>query len=820
MRVLPALALLLLAGCSRPAATPDPLLYRDARDLLRAERYREAEAKTEAALRRVPVSSTWYAKFRLLRAEILLARREAREANAALDFPPPAPAADLARFRLCQGYAAALLHDYTLARSRLEEAREMARPAGDETLLAEIELRTGYVAVGEGRHDEAAAQFAQVREVAIRRHDPYLLLNATGNLGYLLLKSFRYAAAIPQFEETLAAAQALGASESQARCLGNLGWCYYRLGNYDKALGCFQQADRRFEDSGNRYERQLWLGNIGGIFVSRGEYGGAADYYHRALDVARALGDRAHASTWLNNLALISIETGDLAAASRYNDEALLIKRDLNDTRALPYSVINAGRIALAKGDAAGASASFRSVLQKTGDDPSLLLDAHAGLAAVYARAGRDRAAEAEFRATISALERQRSGLVKSEYKLTWFASLIRFYRAYVSFLLARGDTRAALEVADSSRARLLADRLGLRQPLEHTSAARYRRIARDSLSTLLFYWLAPEGSCLWAISGDAIAVYPLPGEAEMARLVEAHRQPIEDLEDPLDSGDPAGLRLYALLIAPAESALRKTRRVILLPDGPLYSLNFETLPVSLPQPHYWIEDAAVSVTPSLRLLAPRQSSGKAGGRKSLLLIGNPAASGPEFPALPFAGEEMAAVESSLPAFRQVVRSGADAGPAAYAEARPGTFSLIHFVAHSAANREEPLQSAIILSSEGGNSRLLARDVMSIPIQAELVTVSSCRSAASTRYAGEGLVGLSWAFLQAGARNVIASLWDVNDGSSATLMSDLYRGIANGGAPSAALREAKLDMIHSGRVWRKPWYWAPFQLYTVGASVD
>jgi CHAT domain-containing protein len=60
----------------------------------------------------------------------------------------------------------------------------------------------------------------------------------------------------------------------------------------------------------------------------------------------------------------------------------------------------------------------------------------------------------------------------------------------------------------------------------------------------------------------------------------------------------------------------------------------------------------------------------------------------------------------------------------------------------------------------------------------------------------------------------------VNDGSSATLMSDLYRGIANGGAPSAALREAKLDMIHSGRVWRKPWYWAPFQLYTVGASVD
>jgi len=75
---------------------------------------------------------------------------------------------------------------------------------------------------------------------------------------------------------------------------------------------------------------------------------------------------------------------------------------------------------------------------------------------------------------------------------------------------------------------------------------------------------------------------------------------------------------------------------------------------------------------------------------------------------------------------------------------------------------------------------LLAREVMAVPLSAEMVTISACRSAGGKSYSGEGLVRLCWAFLRAGARNVIASDWDVSDRSTAQLMSGLYREIAAG----------------------------------------
>ena len=83
-------------------------------------------------------------------------------------------------------------------------------------------------------------------------------------------------------------------------------------------------------------------------------------------------------------------------------------------------------------------------------------------------------------------------------------------------------------------------------------------------------------------------------------------------------------------------------------------------------------------------------------------------------------------------------------------------------------------------------------------------------------YAGEGLVGLAWAFLRAGSHNVIGALWDVSDASTPELMQHLYNGIAAGNPPDVSLRAAKLDMLHSRGVFRKPIYWGAFQLYSSG----
>lgn len=181
----------------------------------------------------------------------------------------------------------------------------------------------------------------------------------------------------------------------------------------------------------------------------------------------------------------------------------------------------------------------------------------------------------------------------------------------------------------------------------------------------------------------------------------------------------------------------------------------------------------------------------------------------------------MESIEKHFPAAQETVFAHDRATPAAYLASKPERFSYIHFVAHGTASRPSPLDSAIVLSRtnvspnrEEDSFKLYARDIIRHPLRAELVTVSTCRSAGARAYSGEGLVGLSWAFLRAGAHNVIGALWDVSDASTPQLMDQLYGELKKGEAPGTALRNAKLTLLHSSASFRKPFYWAPFQLYT------
>jgi CHAT domain-containing protein len=133
------------------------------------------------------------------------------------------------------------------------------------------------------------------------------------------------------------------------------------------------------------------------------------------------------------------------------------------------------------------------------------------------------------------------------------------------------------------------------------------------------------------------------------------------------------------------------------------------------------------------------------------------------------------------------------------------------------ASRTDPLDSAIILSRTStaeDSFKLYARDIMQHPIDARLVTIAACYGGGTRSFAGEGLVGLSWAFLRAGAHNVIGALWEVSDQSAPRLMDSLYQGIEKGEPPSAALRQAKLSLLHAPGDFRRPFFWASFQLYT------
>ena len=152
------------------------------------------------------------------------------------------------------------------------------------------------------------------------------------------------------------------------------------------------------------------------------------------------------------------------------------------------------------------------------------------------------------------------------------------------------------------------------------------------------------------------------------------------------------------------------------------------------------------------------------------------------------------------------------ASPAAFRGAKPEQFSRIHFTTHAVANTESPMDSAVILSGPDTAFKLYARDVAEMPLTADLVTVSACRSAGDRAYTGEGLVGFAWAFLRAGSRRVVAGLWDVDDRSTAALMSAFYGRLAAGEPAPAALRSAKLALLRERKM--RPYYWAPLQMFT------
>jgi CHAT domain-containing protein len=175
----------------------------------------------------------------------------------------------------------------------------------------------------------------------------------------------------------------------------------------------------------------------------------------------------------------------------------------------------------------------------------------------------------------------------------------------------------------------------------------------------------------------------------------------------------------------------------------------------------------------------------------------------------------MHSIEKYFPEQRLTILSGTEATPSAYLSSKPEQYALIHFVTHGTASRARPLESAVVLSKEKDEDsyKLYARDIVKRHLSAELVTISACNGAGTRAFSGEGLVGLSWAFLRAGAHNVIGALWEVSDASTPQLMDKLYDGLSRGQGPASALRAAKLSLLHSDTVFKKPFYWAPFQLY-------
>jgi len=825
MRFAITLALFILAACRSGVPTLDSV-YQEAANLCNVERFDDALPKVDQGLARAERDGTekqrW--QFRLLKADLLIGQRERAKALKLLNqYGEPPAAAEWAEVRghllLLKGRASSELGHLKEAGDLLAQAAETARTAGSAWLSAEVQLRQGKLLLQQSKFEEARDTFRKVAESAARNNDLYQQATAVGNIGFELQSESRYEEAIPWLESAQALFTQTDARESVGRAHGNLGTCYFYLGDYDNARLHYEKAQEAFARTGNREGQQLWIAGAGLVYIQTGDFQAATKAYQRARDIARQLGNALSVGRWANNLAQIYLQLNDADTAEKFSNEALASIENEDNEGWKPSYLLTAAQVQQAKGNLGESRKLFESVLTQRTQDPALPLDAHVGLANLWIREGRTKEAENEFRNAVAGIEQGRTSLLKDDSKLSYVASLMRFYREYVDFLVAQHEPERALEVAESSRSQVLESRVAVKdrhndKTGRHT-AAEYRRLAQDMRSVVLEYWLSPNHSYLWVITGEEIRLHELPPHAEIHTLIEKYRAVTTRARNPLEVAGETGRRLYEALLAPA-GEVAKAGRFVIVPDDDLYSFDLESLPAPGDTGKFWIEKATVSIAPSLNFLAGRLREKSSRLSAGLLIMGDAPTAGAQFPRLEFASQEIDSIARSVGGTRQAILRGEDARPAAYTNAQPGQFGFIHFAAHATANAQSPLDSAVVLSGPADRNRLLARSVMGIPLAAELVTISACRSAGGKAYAGEGLVGFAWAFLRAGARNVIAGLWDVSDRSTAELMSGLYANVAAGEDVPTALRAAKLDLIHKGGAYAKPFYWAPFQLY-VGA---
>ena len=590
------------------------------------------------------------------------------------------------------------------AHEMLPAARQLASDDLDTTL--EIDRLDGQLLLRLGQTRDGETLLRQVLSTASAASDRYHEATASNDLGRGLMLRNRYDEALPYFERVMAMPD-LREYSIYAVSSYNSGICYQRLGQFDKAMLVQQHAVSVQEKRGKREYFVQALGEMGNLYALLGEPDRAVPFYQRALDAAAAANLPSEAVRIAGNLSSAEADLHRWDEAERHNEEAQrLWLKDHAEPSA--YHLLNRAVIAKGRGQLDQAADMLSKIIATPNLPPSVLWDAHFDLANVELTRHQATRATREFDAALHVIETTRAGLMRTDDKIQYLTRLISFYQSYVSALVAGGQLAKALEIADSSRGQLLAEREATAAP-SRSGAPAFEHIARDSGAVLLSYWLTPDESYLWVVSPAGLRLITLPRAGEIDALVRQHQAVIADaMSRPLAALNAPGDKLYEMLVKPAAQWIPKDARVIVVPDGSLHEINFETLTVPGASRHYWIDDVQVELAPSLAALtAPGTPIEKGEGR--LLLVGNPGGHAPDYPRLAHAEAEMSNVASHFESDAVTTLDGDRASPAGYAGVKPEQFAYVHFTAHAATNRESPLDSVVVLSGPEDRYKLYAR---------------------------------------------------------------------------------------------------------------
>jgi CHAT domain-containing protein len=189
---------------------------------------------------------------------------------------------------------------------------------------------------------------------------------------------------------------------------------------------------------------------------------------------------------------------------------------------------------------------------------------------------------------------------------------------------------------------------------------------------------------------------------------------------------------------------------------------------------------------------------------------------------LPGSAEEVLSAAATFAKDKNDVLVGSDASEGAFKKARLEGYRVIHLAVHGVANQERPDQAALILLSDpaaGEDGILQATEVLQLRTNADLVVLSACDTAIGRIQGAEGIANLARAFLLSGARSVVATLWQIDDTFSSTMMTQFYQHLAFGRSVAESLTLAKRDIMSMFGDAAVPYYWAGYTLEGVGSNV-
>ena len=813
-----------------------------------------------------------------------------------------------------------LVSQYAKAIEYYNEALEIDEELENEAGIARDLNSLGMVYNSWDQYDKAINCFEEALVINKRlgmETDVAVCLN---NMGLVYDSWGHYDRAIKYYEEALAIDRGLENEAGIAISLNNIGMVYNAWGKYDKAIACFEQALAKNNRLGQDDQVAITLNNIGYVYDSWGQYDKAIEYYEKALVIDKRLGREASIAEDLNNIGMVYYSYGMYDKAISYFEEALAENERMKIDYQVATNLNNIGSACSSVGHYDKAIGYYEEALnidKKLGRKADIALDLN-NIGADYNSQGEYKTAIRYYLESITIIEELRKTAI-GDIRMDYLASQIVTYQGLTSAYIRDSDISSAFQTIELSRAKLLTERLtgeGSEIQLPELSSIQ-NSLDKDTI-IIIYANIGWEDMVQITISSDeitgkevsvksfiesSIANYeePIIGLLEIQRGVTVvnktpsqagNIETMSDFDNIINyyrslimnrvSADARGVEvvgieklkrvhtekiselarsLYELLAGSLESQIKDKKNLIIVPDGILAFIPFETLIDK--NGKYLVEEYRVSYVQSMSTRELIRKREYREGRKPLLAFGGAVYDEVSYDVETVENERQLgymlrnlrqdiknerAVEAvystlgvgpwkNLPGTLSEVRSikkvvkksdiftGSNVTEKNIKELSANgilsDYRVLHFATHGVAVPEIPELSAVVLSQFTDNrSRedgyLRMGEIANLDIKADLVTLSACDTGLGKLFGGEGVVGLTQSFLIAGANAVSVSLWRVEDESTSRFMVSMY-GMAQDKDIKYvdAMTEVKRRFISGdlGERYKAPYYWAPFVYY-------